>query len=122
MGEGKFIRRLIAIDGEDYSALSMAPGAALVVTTQNGVTVTYDPAGSSTTRPAPTPAMEHADALAKQIGPAANRAIEAYRAAHGGKDPTNELALISYFATPQEGATFLEFLQAQEEAKAESRR
>jgi hypothetical protein len=43
-------------------------------------------------------------------------AMDAYRAAHGGQEPPNLQALIPYFATPQEGADFIEFFEAQKEA------
>jgi hypothetical protein len=51
-----------------------------------------------------------------EVGPAANRAIEACRAANNGNLPQREQALLPYFATPQEGADFVEFLEAQKAA------
>jgi hypothetical protein len=54
--------------------------------------------------------------LMTKVGPAANRAIEACRAANNGNMPQREQALLPYFATPQEGADFVEFLEAQKAA------
>jgi hypothetical protein len=39
-------------------------------------------------------------------------AHEAYRAANDGKSPQRIEAVIPYFATPQEGADFVEFSEA----------
>ena len=44
------------------------------------------------------------------------KAVEAYRAANNGNQPPSPEALIPYFATPQEGADFVEFLEAQKAA------
>lgn len=43
-------------------------------------------------------------------------AMDAYHAAHSGQEPPNIQALIPYFATPQEGADYVEYLEAQKEA------
>ena len=43
-------------------------------------------------------------------------AMDAYHAAHSGQEPPNLKALIPYFATPQEGADYVEYLEAQKEA------
>jgi hypothetical protein len=39
-------------------------------------------------------------------------AYEAYRLANQGKDPDGSNALLPFFATPQQGADYLEFLEA----------
>lgn len=46
---------------------------------------------------------------------AAKTATDAYRAAHHGEEPPNIQALIPYFATPQEGADYVEFLETMNE-------
>ena len=43
-------------------------------------------------------------------------AMDAYHAAHSGQEPPNLQALIPYFATPQEGADYVEILEAQKDA------
>jgi hypothetical protein len=40
------------------------------------------------------------------------KAVEAYRSAHNGANPPNEEAFMPYFATPQEGADYSEFMEA----------
>lgn len=117
VGETKYIRRLIQIDGENYAGVSLLPGQPMTVTTANGVSVTYDPTSNLTTRPEQTPAMARANELARQITPALKKAMEAYRAANNGALPPAEQGLLPYFATPQEGADFVEFLEAQKAAK-----
>ena len=143
VGPEKYIRRLVPVDGEDYSALPMGRGVPLVVTSPNGVTVTYDDGGPNTTKVAPTPAEQRAQRLrrilepdqsgripdltpaeqrvqelGRRLEPAGRKAMEAYRTAHKGKEPPAMEALIPYFATPQEGADFVEFIEAMKEAKA----
>ena len=46
---------------------------------------------------------------------AAKTATDAYRAAHNGQEPPNTQALIPYFATPQDGADYVEFLETLKE-------
>jgi hypothetical protein len=36
--------------------------------------------------------------------------------ANGGRDPKDDRALLSFFGTPQQGADFIEFLEAQKAA------
>lgn len=43
-------------------------------------------------------------------------AMDAYHATHNGQEPPSLQALIPYFATPQEGADYFEYLEAQKEA------
>ena len=45
------------------------------------------------------------------------KAVEAYRAANGGANPPNEAALVAYFATPQEGADFVELMESRKKSK-----
>jgi RNA polymerase sigma factor (sigma-70 family) len=57
------------------------------------------------------------------VASAMKAAMDAYHAAHGGQEPPNLHALIPYFATPQEGADYVEFIEAQKEpAQKEARR
>lgn len=112
VGEDKYIRRLTPLDGEDYTNLSMVPGQPLSVSSPNGLNVTYDPSGGNTTKPEWTPEEQHVQDLGQKVGPSANLAVAAYRAANGHNPPSAE-ALIAYFPTPQEGADFVEFLEAQ---------
>ncbi len=51
------------------------------------------------------------------LASAAKAATEAYHAAHHGKEPPNPEALIPYFATPQEGADWVELIDAQKGAE-----
>lgn len=75
-----------------------------------------------TTPPNPTDAQRPASRLAPdeervlKVASAMKAAKDAYHAAHGGQEPPNLHALIPYFATPQEGADYVETLEAQKEA------
>jgi type IV pilus assembly protein PilA len=122
VGETKYIRRLNPVDGESYAGLSLFAGSPLTVTTLNGVSVTYDPSGGTTTNvqsPPPTPEMARFVEMAQRLTPAIKTALEAYRAAHDGATPsnTNPEALIPYFSNPQEGADFVEIIAAQKAAQ-----
>ena len=120
VGSTAYIRRMRPIDGEDYTSLSLI-GSALTVTTAGGVTVTYDPEGGTTT-PIETPAViVRAEELGHKVEAAERAAREAFRLANQGKDPKNEHALIPYFATPQHGADFVEYLEAKNEASKKYR-
>jgi hypothetical protein len=118
VGADKYIREIIPLDGEDYSSVNLQPGQLLTVTSASGVTVTYDPAGTNTTVPDFTPAELHAQELSRKVQASGNNAVAAYRAANNGNNPPNSEALIPYFATPQEGADFVEFLEAQKAAQS----
>jgi hypothetical protein len=114
---GLYIRQLRTVSGEDYAALAMQPEQPLTVTAPDGTSVTYDPTGATTTRIEIPPAVARMEELGKKIQPAMAKAVEAFRAANPGKNPANEQALIPFFATTQEGADFVEFLEAQKEAR-----
>ena len=76
---------------------------------------------SNTTVPAPVnPAVQHAAEFQKKIEPAVQLAMKAYRTANNGGAPKNFEALTPYFATPQEGADFVEFLEAVTQLQAQS--
>jgi hypothetical protein len=43
VGETKYVRKLVVIDGENYGSIVFAQGKPLTVTTAGGYTTTYDP-------------------------------------------------------------------------------
>lgn len=116
VGVRRYIKTVRTVGGEDYSALAMTPGGLLTVTTPDGVSVTYDPAGALTTRPEVPPAVLRVRELGQRLQGPAMKAVEAYRAAHNGTNPPNEAAVLPYFATPQEGADYAEFMEARIDA------
>jgi len=116
VGAGRYIKAVRTVGGEDYSALSMAESGPLTVVTPDGVSVTFDPAGTLTTRPEIPPAVLRAQELGHKVQASALKAVDAYRAAHNGGTPPNEQAILAYFATPQEGADYAEFLEARKAA------
>lgn len=65
-------------------------------------------------RPASRLAPDEERAL--RVASAMKAAMAAYHAAHNGQEPPNLQALIPYFATPQEGADYVEYLEAHKEA------
>ena len=116
VGRGAYIKTVRTVGGEDYSELAMAQDGPLTVTTPDGIAVTYDPNGITTTKPDVPPQRARLQELQKRIEPTVNRAIAAFRAANGGSNPSSEKALLPYFATPQEGADFVEFVEASKSA------
>lgn len=116
VGRGSLIKTVRTIDGEDYSNLPMNPEEPMTVTTPDGIAVTFDPAGKATTVPEVPPEVARVGELAQKIQPTVMQATNAYRSANNGKNPPNEQALMPYFATPQEGADFTEFLEAKKAA------
>lgn len=132
VGYTRYVKRLLPIDGEDYRGLSMDSTQPMTVTTAGGITVTYDPAGGTTTKPELTPEIMHAKglqyridqadakvtALEKKIVPHAMRAENAYRAVNGGRYAPNPEDLLPYFSTVQAGADWVEFIEATKAAAA----
>ena len=116
VGRGSVIKAVRSVDGEDYSNLSMNPSEPLTVTTPDGIAVTFDPTGATTTRPEKPPEVVHFETLAAKMQVPINQAMTAYLAANPGKRPANEQALIPYFATPQLGADYTEYLEAKKAA------
>jgi uncharacterized protein (TIGR02246 family) len=118
VGIDGYFKRLVPVDGEDYSLLSMEKGRVLVITTLSGITVKYgDGTGDeATTQVEYPPEMARAKALLLALKPAAKAAYEAYRLANQGKDPDDADALLPFFATPQERAVYLEFREANKTA------
>jgi RNA polymerase sigma factor (sigma-70 family) len=109
----KYVRFLNSINGENYSGLALSAGQPLTVTTKDGVTVTYDESGGQTTKipkDPPDPAAL-ARMLKVDVG-SFSRAWTAYQAAHNNALPNTPEALIPYFATPKEGADYVDALEA----------
>lgn len=84
---------------------------------EQGSTAAPDPTpltSDDSRRPASRLAPEEERVL--RVASAMKAATDAYHAAHGGQEPPNLQTLIPYFATPQEGADYVEYLEAQKEA------
>lgn len=115
VGEGKYIRQLVPVNGENYANLSLVKGMPLTVFPADGEPVTYDPTAIP---PQPTPEMARVNELTQKLRPSISKAVEAYRTAHNGQNPPREnpIAMLPYFASPQEGADFVELLEAQKAA------
>lgn len=115
VGETKYIKRLNAVDGEIYANVPLT-GQPMTVVSAAGVSVTYDSQGLATTqiaRPSQAEQMAKIAAdLGPKVGPSFERAVAAYQASHEGNFPPNPQALIPYFATPSEGADFVETIDA----------
>lgn len=109
VGENKYIRKLSSVDGEDYSASSLVPGQPVIATMADGSTISFN--RESEDSPNLSPAQIRFSELAKKFQPIVKAATDAYRAANNGQTPPNSEALIPYFATPQEGADFVELLE-----------
>lgn len=116
VGPKGFIRAVRTVGGEDYSELSLAGNGPLTVTTPDGISVTYDPTGVQTTKPEFPPEVLRAQELGRKTKPAVDKALAAFRAANNGNNPKDEQALLHYFASPQEGADFVEFVEARKAA------
>lgn len=120
VGETAFVRRIVPVDGEDYTSLKF-DGSTFTVTTAGGITVEYtndtapyNPATMKTDWP---PEVEQARELKIKTEASRQAAVEAFRMSHRGKDPKDEKALLPFFATPQAAADFLEFIEARDAAK-----
>ncbi|MBC7365953.1 MAG: sigma-70 family RNA polymerase sigma factor [Undibacterium sp.] len=113
VGPKGMIRTVRTVGGENYADLSMVGTDVLSVTTPDGVNVIFDPTGATTTKPEVPPEV----AREMKIQPSVLKAVDAYRMAHGGALPPNEAALVSYFATPQEGADFVEVVESRKAKK-----
>ena len=117
VGETKYIRRLIPVDGENYQGISLLPNQPITVVTASGGSITYDPAEVQRAKIEVTPEMQQRNELQKKFESSVNKAVTAYRSANNGQMPTNDQALLPYFTTPQEGADFVEFIEAQKSAR-----
>jgi hypothetical protein len=117
VGETKYIRRVLTVDGEDYSGLRFRDGAKLVVTSADGITATVDFDTEEPEGVLPSPAAELAQELGQKVEPAAKKALESYRAANPGAEPRNLEALLPYFISPHDAADFVEYLNAAKVAR-----
>jgi hypothetical protein len=118
VGPHSNLKRLISVDGEDYSSVSLHQGGTLTVTTAGDITVWYrDESGSDAVSKVDYPANE---ARFREMETAQRHVImaatEAYRTANGGKDVREDLALLPFFATPQQAADFVELIDAMKAA------
>ncbi|MES2694164.1 MAG: sigma-70 family RNA polymerase sigma factor [Verrucomicrobiota bacterium] len=116
VGRQAYIKTVRPVDGEDYASLPMDPSKPMTVTTAGGVPVTFDPSGAETTRPEIPAEIARAQELQQRSQPHMGNALNAYRTANNGKMPPNEQALVPYFATPKDGADFVEYLEAKKAA------
>ena len=116
VGRTAYVKTMRTVGGEDYAGLSMQDGQQLTVTTPDGMSVTYDPSGANTTKIEMPPEVIRARELGARVEKLVPDAVNAYRAANNGKNPPNEKALIPYFASPKEGADFVEFIEAKKAA------
>jgi hypothetical protein len=116
VGVRRYIKTVRTVGGEDYSSLSMLPGQPLTVTTPDGVSVTFDPAGTMTTKVEVPAAVARMQELGNRVQPSFMKAIDAFHAANNGNNPPSEEAVLPYFATPQEGADYVEFMEARKAA------
>lgn len=112
VGEKKFIRRILTVDGEDYSGLQFRDGEKLTATSVDGVTATVDLNTGQADDALPSPAAELVKVLGQRIEPTAKKALEAFRAANGGGEPRHPHELLPYFASPETAADFQEYLEA----------
>lgn len=118
VGVGAYIKTVRTVGGEDYASLPMDKNAPLTVITPDGLSVTYDPAGGTTTTVFEmTPAERQAEEFSRRIGPSVDKAVQAYQAANGGEGPKDEQALMPYFSSPQELEGFKEAIKLRKAAE-----
>jgi len=84
VGRRSFIKALRTVGGEDYSALSMETGTPMTVTTPDGIAVTFDPSGATTTQIEVPPEVVQVEKLGLKVQPTIGKAVAAYQAAHNG--------------------------------------
>jgi hypothetical protein len=121
VGDTKYIRRLNSVQGEVYLGVSLLRDQPLIVTTSDGMIVSYDPVGGRTTKIEPSAPTTRVQELMKRMEPVVNKAFEAYKAANNNQRPPTGDALLPYFATPEQGADFVELMEAQKAATTERR-
>jgi hypothetical protein len=123
VGPTKYIKALNPVVGESYAGVALDTKRPLIVGGPDGAAVTYDPAGPNTTDLSAATREANAEAgrilterfgleFMQRVQTSIRTAHEAYRAANDGKSPQRIEAVIPYFATPQEGADFVEFSEA----------
>ena len=96
----------------DSGAAVASPQSSAMASNANPPAMT--PVSADSQKPSPRLSPDETRVLA--VASAMKAATESYRAAHNGQEPPNLQALIPYFATPQEGADYVELLEAQNEA------
>jgi hypothetical protein len=107
------------VNGEDYSHVSMDPEQPMVVEDSAGNVVTFDPHGKTTT-PLEYPeavvvAQQEVGRMAATLGPSIQKAIEAYRVAHQGAQPSDDAgveAILPYFESVKTAADVVEYDRA----------
>lgn len=121
-------RELVALKSELEAAKAsrVAPStrtaAAVIAAKSSEQRAQGSPAAPTATPPNSPAAQRPASPLSPdeqrvaRVALAMQAAKAAYHAAHGGKEPPNLQALIPYFPTPQEGADYVELLEAQKAA------
>lgn len=125
VGTNSYIRRLRSVAGESYANISTDRRSPLTVTTSDGLVITYDPEGNRTTQVAMSPEALERKKVEQRVQNSVNKAVQAFRAANQGNNPPNEQALIPYFTTTEDGADFVEFMEARKkdiESRAANRR
>ncbi|MDB6093258.1 MAG: hypothetical protein JWM32_820 [Verrucomicrobia bacterium] len=122
VGINGYIRAVHTVNGEDYLGLSMVEGEPLTVVTPDGTSVTFDPSGEKTTKPEIPATVVRLQELERKVKGPSQKAYMAYLAAHNGTPPgrNDGNALVPYFATPQEGADFVEYVEAERAQRAEA--
>lgn len=124
VGKTKYIRALTPAATENYALVALYDNKQpLTVIGPDGAPVTYDPTGRNTTDLGAAVRAANEDAkrilterfgaeFVQRIQGSVQKAAAAYAAANNGKSPPNVTAALPYFATPQEGADFVEFSEA----------
>jgi hypothetical protein len=115
VGRQNYVHGIVPVDGEDYTDLLWG-GRMFKLSTKSGVTIAYandEPVDSNLPefRVDYPPEVTRARELEKKLANAKQAATEAYRLANRGKNPPNEKLLIAFFANPEEGADFVEYLE-----------
>lgn len=117
IGRQSHLRSVRTVSGEEYTGLSMIPGEPMTVTTPDGITVTFDPSGATTTLPDIPPEVLRVREMAERMDPVIDQAVAAFRATNGGRHPKDERALLPYFATTRDAADFVELKEAARSAR-----
>ncbi len=121
VGANRYFTHLYNVDGEDYLSLPLGADANFLVTTGSGITIGYHGGGAPMSdehvRIDWPPEITRYRELREKVAGTKQTAREAYRAANHGKEPPQDRALLPYFSTPQQGADFVEYLDAHKAAR-----
>ncbi len=105
------------VEAAKASRAALSTRSAVGVTSSKSSTAAPDTTPTNSADPQkPASRLEPDEVRALTVASAVKAAMDAYHAAHSGQEPPNLQALIPYFATPQEGADYVEYLEAQKEA------